>query len=78
MGIDVKGMQLKPSNGMGIATQKGMGISTSKGMGLSSEKSYFKFNEYERKRRYVGVWGLGGGGRCVSVSYTHLTLPTRR
>ena len=55
MGIKPTGMQLKPSNGMGIKTSNGMGITTSKGMGLSTDKNYFKFNEYERKRRYVAV-----------------------
>ncbi|GFS25261.1 hypothetical protein ElyMa_005179000 [Elysia marginata] len=52
MGIKPKGIAWKPNYGMGLSKNNGMGLKNSKGMGLSQDKNYFKFNEYERKKRY--------------------------
>ncbi|GFO33963.1 hypothetical protein PoB_006046800 [Plakobranchus ocellatus] len=52
MGLKPKGISWKPNYGMGLQKNNGMGLKRSNGMGLTQDNNYFKFNEYERKKKY--------------------------
>ena len=55
--------------------EKFFGIDTIIDQVISGINSWYFFAEYQSRPRIINLWGMTGVG---TVSYTHLTLPTKR